>query len=264
VTRRALHRVMFAREWIAGPRVIESRRILPPARVVAPGARPVECPAMRVVVAARAVGLEPHPPDGVPARRERRRRRDTKPRRMTRRAFRRGVASVQCVTGAARVVEALGRAAGPLNERELSARVIRVAARARASGVPACMKALSLLLQPRDLPMAAEATLHRGLLASTVALRAVPGSLERCVRLRERSGRDLRAQGGWGECEATDRCPYHRASRACYRSRPRVACISSRVPPPRSAIRPWSRSARRSVRASRPGPPHRRERPRRR
>ena len=111
---------------------------------------------------------------------------------MTPRALHLGVALLEGVAGSSLVVEPFRGAVRPLNEREIATGMVRVARGAISTRRAACVKALLLLLEPRDLAMAAEAPLGGGLAASAVTLRAVERTFERGVRFRERPRRDLR------------------------------------------------------------------------
>ena len=142
---------VLAGERIVRLRVIERRRVLPSPRVVTPRAGARERAAVRVRVTARAVPLEPDPAGTGPSWREGRHRRRAKSRRMARGTLRRRVTLFQRVAGAARVVEALWRTAGPLDELEVATRVIGMTRRARPLPGTACMEPALLLAQPRDL-----------------------------------------------------------------------------------------------------------------
>ena len=182
---------VLARERVIRPCVVERRGVLPLPGVVTPRAGSRQAPAMGVWVAARALAFESGPPDARTARRELHGRGALETCRVTRRTLRRRVALLERITGASRVIEALGRTAGPLNELEVPSGMLGVTARACAARVDAGVEAASLVLEPRDLAVTGEAPLRRGLLPPAVTLRAVRRALEGCVRASQRPGGNL-------------------------------------------------------------------------
>ena len=269
VTFRAGDVIVLAGQWIVCLRVVERRRVLPAAGVVAPRARARERTPVRIGMAACAVALEPDPSRARSSRRERRGGRRAESRRMTRGALGRRVTLFQRVAGAACVIEALRRAAGPLDELEIAARVVGMARRACPLSGTARVESALLLAEPRDLLVTRQAALGRRLGAPAVALHAVRGSLERGMRPRERARGDLCLGAPSDQCQRSEH------DDAARRDRPRrapptgrgsrgAACVSQRSRSPSATPAPWSRVARRAARGARTALPLRSERRRRR
>lgn len=146
---------------------------------------------MRIGVTARALALEADPSFARAPRCQRHGWRELETRGVARATLGRCVALLERIPGAARVIEALGRPARPLDELEVPSGVVRVTARARTARVNAGVEAASLLLEPRDLAVTGEAPLRRWLFSPAVTLRAVRRALEGCVGASQRAGGNL-------------------------------------------------------------------------
>jgi len=231
---------MLAGERVLALRMIIPRRVLPATDVMTSRARALEAAAVRVGVAAQAVALESYPAGARLPLRERRRLRNAKLRLVAGAALHRGVTLFEDVSRSAVVIEPFGRPVWPLNELKVATRVIRMAARARPSSGAARMKATGLLAQPADLAMTGQAALRGRLVPPAVTRRAPQTAVERCVRPRERTWRDLRVSA-----KRHDRQCHHDAEQCG-----REGCVNSRWPPPASEAAPWSRTERRSARGA--------------
>ena len=183
------------RERVAGLPVVEGERGLPARGGVTARARlPRRVPVL-VLVAGRALALQPEiAPGAVLALRD--------PDRL--RALERGLVAVAALDlrvlaldGPARpaMVETLGRPLVEADQGGIAARVLRVALDALAPPLPRVEPAL-LSRQPGDLAVACEALLAHRAPPGTVAARALRHAVELFVRARERSRRDSREDRG--------------------------------------------------------------------
>src|SRR5689334_1620892 len=89
------------------------------------------------------------------------------------------------------MIESLRGSVGPLDQREVAASMVRMTARTIGALVEARVEAAVLLHRPCDFLVARQAARRHGLLPAGVALRATERAVERRVRRREGTGRDL-------------------------------------------------------------------------